>query len=492
MRQVLIAGAVLWVSAAPIDWVMSQRIYPGGSFEVMAAVRVVSSALLLLGIVLLGRQPPPSATAIRRLWRVIFVAAGAAQGAFTVALGQISSAYANGAAVVVVACGLATPDHWRSGLRMLGPTAVAYPVAILGAAALSPTIAHRLGTEVHVLALLVDLTVLFMGTALMVASGHAFWALRRELFEARRLGGYRLKSRIAVGGMGEVWRAWHGALKRDVAIKILRLDLTEAAAAARFEREAAATAALSHPNTVRVLDYGITDDGLSFFAMELLDGITLQELVEREGPLPPARVVHLLAQASAALAEAHRHGIIHRDIKPSNLLVTTTGGVPDFVKLIDFGIARRPRNLEDATLTRQDMVVGTPAYMAPEQAVGGTAEAPTDVYALGAVAYFALAGYPVFAGATPEVVLGAHLRELPIRVALRATQAVPEDLDQLVMRCLAKDPRDRFSDAGALAEALAMSSLAGRWRPQSPVAEPVRAPAADDLAFEPTRPLDRA
>ncbi len=486
MRQVLIAGTVLWSAAAPIDWIMSQRVHPGGALGAMIAMRLGVIALLVIAIVLLGRRPRPLVT--RLAWLAVFVGANAAQAGFQLALGHVSGPYAHGASVIVVASGLATPDHWRRGLRVLGPTALAYPATIAVAALASPAVAAQLGAEASGLSFLVDVTVLFMSTLLLLAAGHAFWALRRELFEARRLGGYQLKARIAVGGMGEVWRAWHGALKRDVAVKILRLDNADPAAAARFEREAAATAALTHPNTVRVLDYGVTHDGLSYFAMELLDGITLQELVTQGGPLPPARAVYLIAQAAAALAEAHAREMVHRDIKPSNLLVTTAGGEPDVVKLIDFGIARdRGR---DHTLTAADMVVGTPAYMAPEQATGGEVTPATDVYALAATCYFALTGQPLFDGATPAQLLAAQLHDPPARLAARA--AVPDDLDALIMRALAKQPAHRFADAAAFSAALAQTSLIGQWRPRRADAAAARAlaPATDAAdAADATVPL---
>ncbi|MCE9579305.1 MAG: serine/threonine protein kinase [Deltaproteobacteria bacterium] len=493
MRQVLVAGTALWIAAIGIDVVMAFAVQPGAGrapgtgFAAMIALRGFQTAVLLIAMLVLRRAPTPRA--VTWAWRAVFVGANVCQAGFTLALGTIHGPYAHGATVIVVAAGLAIPDHWRRGLRVLAPSALAYPATILLAALLSPRVAAQLATRVDALAFAVDVTVLAMATSLLLAVGHAFWAVRRELFEARRLGGYRLRRRIAVGGMGEVWQAWHGALKRDVAVKILRLDLADAAAAARFEREAASTASLTHPNTVRVLDYGVTDDGLSYYAMELLDGATVAELVAQTGPMPAARVVHLARQAAAALAEAHAAGIVHRDIKPSNLLITTTGGEPDFVKLIDFGIARARAGDHAATLTQVDMVIGTPAYMAPEQAAGGAVDAATDVYALGAVCYFALTGRPLYAGGTPEATLGRVQLEQPERVSLHAPAPIPPDVEEIVMRCLRKDPRQRFVDAGALAAALAESSLGKAWRP-------VRAPAitlapTTASALEATRPLER-
>src|SRR5690606_19918974 len=178
---------------------------------------------------------------------------------------------------------------------------------------------------------------LLAAAALVLVGGHMIWALRRQVFETRSLGRYTLKHRLGAGGMGEVWAAHHRALRRDVAVKILKPETRgEPGAVARFEREVRATAELVHPPTVRVFDYGVTEDGLWYYAMELLDGDDLHALVSREGPLEPARAARLIWQAAKALGEAHARGIVHRDVKPENLFVTRIGGEGEFVKVLDF------------------------------------------------------------------------------------------------------------------------------------------------------------
>jgi serine/threonine-protein kinase len=283
-------------------------------------------------------------------------------------------------------------------------------------------------------------------------------SLRRAVFEARRVGHYELKRRIGRGATGEVWLAHHAALKRDVAVKILRPEACNDVGISRFEREAHATAELVHPNTVRIFDFGSTDDGLWYYAMELLEGETLADLVRREGPLPPARAIQLALQAARALAEAHARRIVHRDVKPSNLFVTTMGGERDFVKVLDFGIARffRAPGRADATLTKDGSIVGTPAYISPEAVLGEEVDARADVYAMGAVIYFMLTAHPPFEAAD-EGAIGLMLAQVsrpPAPPSVRLGAPLPADLEAVVMRCLEKAPAERYADAKELAEAL--------------------------------------
>lgn len=269
-----------------------------------------------------------------------------------------------------------------------------YPLVLFGSTRWSALTCGQLRDPVT-MALAVLQGALILGTvAFSVIGGNAAWAIRRQLFEARRVGVYRLVKRIGVGGMGEVWAAFHPGLRRNIALKILRFDGDgDARSLLRFEREAQATSELSHPNTVRIFDFGFTPDGLAYYAMELLEGIDLNQLVQRDGPLPPKRAVHILDQASRALAEAHDRGIVHRDVKPANLFVATAGGEDDFVKLLDFGVAKLT-NEGKAALTQTGWIGGTPAFMSPEVVAGGDADARSDVYGLGCVLYFALTGKP--------------------------------------------------------------------------------------------------
>src|SRR5256885_2896070 len=194
--------------------------------------------------------------------------------------------------------------------------------------------------------------------------------------------------------MGEVYFAEHQLLKRPCAIKLIRPSLSQQARVlARFELEVRATARLSHWNTVEVYDYGRTDDGTFFYVMEYLPGLSLAELVERHGPLPPERVIYLLRQACQALREAHGMGLIHRDIKPANIFAAQRGGLHDVTKLLDFGLAKRKAEAPAMQLSQHGSITGSPLYMSPEQASGQRADHRSDIYALGAVAYFLLTGY---------------------------------------------------------------------------------------------------
>ena len=275
--------------------------------------------------------------------------------------------------------------------------------------------------------------------------------------------------------MGEVWAAFHTTLGRDVAVKILRSERTDEAAVQRFEREVRATTALTHPNTVRVFDYGVTDDGLWYYAMEVLDGVSLAELVAAEGAQPQARAIHLVAQAARALGEAHRADLIHRDVKPENLLITLAGGEPDFVKVIDFGIAR---TRGDASVTAIGEVAGTPHYMAPDIIACEAADARTDVYALGGVLYYLLTGKPPFVAADSTSLMYAHRHEPVVPPHLRSDQPIDADLEAIVLRCLAKAPADRFADGAAVAEALAATAAFATWDPSHAPPLPARGTGA--------------
>jgi len=283
---------------------------------------------------------------------------------------------------------------------------------------------------------------------------------------------YELLERIGRGGMGEVWRARHRNLGREAAIKLIRADSLGAESddrarrtLRRFEKEARATAGLRSPHTIELYDFGIADDATFYYAMELLEGLDLQSLVERYGPVPPHRTVHLLRQACESLAEAHHAGLVHRDVKPANLFCCRLGLQVDFVKVLDFGLVKTAPGLDDESdLTVDGAVPGSPAFMAPEAIRGHRdLDARVDVYSLGCVAYWLLSGERVFDGRTALDMVLAHLQTDPDPLGSRATQPVPADLDALVMACLAKDPDDRPADAVAVARALDACDLPDRW-----------------------------
>ena len=273
------------------------------------------------------------------------------------------------------------------------------------------------------------------------------YGLRAEVREARRLGQYVLERKIGEGGMGQVYRARHGMMRRPTAIKLLRPDRAGEVDLRRFEREVQLTARLTHPNTITIFDYGRTHDGVFYYAMELLDGATLQRIVAVDGAQPAGRVVRILRMVCGALSEAHAIGLIHRDIKPANIMLCTQGGERDVVKLLDFGLVKEFEVGRDVTLTGASVIVGTPQYMAPESILApGTVDARADIYAVGAVAYYLLAGVDVFDGKSIMEVCGQHLHQEPTPLSARGL-AIPAELEAVVLACLNKDPNRRPQSA---------------------------------------------
>ena len=325
-----------------------------------------------------------------------------------------------------------------------------------------------------------------IGWVMAVYGSYKITQWRTEAYEARKLGQYRLKRRLGSGGMGEVWLAEHQRLKQPCAIKLIRDELIgDPTILSRFEREVKATAMLSHPNTVRIYDYGIADDGTFYYTMEYLPGLTLHELVQDHGPLLPERAVHMLRQACSALAEAHGKGLIHRDLKPGNLMTCRLGGVADVIKILDFGLVRTAALPNDSErLSLRGQIVGTPAYLAPEQATGrGDADARSDIYSLGALGYFLVSGHAPFEGNTYHHVVIAHL-ERPVPPLNVPGRVIPADFEAVIRRCLEKDPVDRFADVMSLDQALADCECAGTWTAAAAGRWWQEHPAAD-LATEP-------
>jgi tRNA A-37 threonylcarbamoyl transferase component Bud32 len=298
-----------------------------------------------------------------------------------------------------------------------------------------------------------------LATALGVVCQYRLESLQQQADKAKRFGQYKLTRKLEAGGMGEVHLAEHLLLKRPSVIKMVRADrATDPALLARFEREVRILATLTHPNTVAVFDYGYTADGTFYYVMEYLPGLDLDRLVTERGPLPPGRVIHLLRQVCAALREAHATGLIHRDIKPKNVMACERGGVPDVAKLLDFGLVQVDMG-SDSRLTGGGAVMGTPAYMSPEQASGLPTDARSDVYSLGATAYFLLTGRPPFERPTLMLTLTAHITDQPPPLA----ETIPADLAAIVLRCLAKKPESRFADVCELAAALTACPCAAEW-----------------------------
>jgi serine/threonine-protein kinase len=295
---------------------------------------------------------------------------------------------------------------------------------------------------------------------------------RRETREASALGSYELVERLGAGGMGEVWLARHRLLARRVAIKLIRADRLGDGSGEqarltlqRFEREAQATAALTSPHTIRLFDFGVTDQGAFYYVMELLNGRDLESLVDEFGPLPPARALFLVSQICRSLAEAHALGLVHRDIKPANAYVCRMGLEYDVVKVLDFGLVRHESaGVAPTLLTDVAATMGTPAYMAPEVILGsGEVDRRADVYAIGCVAYFLLTGVHVFGGRTPMKVLMQHVQEAPLPPSRRIEQVMPPGVDDMVMACLDKDPERRPRDASSLLDRVLNCPTSDEW-----------------------------
>jgi hypothetical protein len=290
--------------------------------------------------------------------------------------------------------------------------------------------------------------------------------------KARELGSYRLVKRLGEGGMGEVWRAEHRMLARPAAIKLIRPDVLGATEAQsrqllrRFEREAQATALMRSPHTLELFDFGVADDGTFYYVMELLDGFDLEELVERFGPVPPERTVHLLRQVCLSLAEAHDAGLIHRDIKPANVYVCRYGREVDFIKVLDFGLVKQgdaPEEGADKLSGEHRIVGGTPAFMSPEQAVGEAVDGRSDLYSVGCVAFWLLTGTPVFRGRTPIETMVMHVHVKPEPPSRCTELPIPPDLEAIVLACLAKEPDERPQTADELAARLSCVKTASEW-----------------------------
>lgn len=282
-----------------------------------------------------------------------------------------------------------------------------------------------------------------------------------RLRHAREIGSYQLIERIGEGGMGEVWRATHRLLARPAAIKLIRADILGSSARVRdsivrrFEREAQDTATLGSPHTINVYDFGVTEDGDFYYVMELLHGLSLERYVETFGPMEPSRVSYLLGQVAHSLNEAHARGLVHRDVKPANIFMTKLGLDYDFIKVLDFGLVKHivPSG---PMITLDGTAAGTPAYMAPEVALGSSAvDSRADIYALGCVAYFLLTGAPVFAGETPMAAALSHIQDRAVAPSLRSEFSIPAELDTLILETLDKDPARRPSTAAEFASRLA-------------------------------------
>jgi hypothetical protein len=292
-----------------------------------------------------------------------------------------------------------------------------------------------------------------------LASGVVF-GLRQEVRQALQLGQYTLDEKIGEGGMGSVYKAHHALLRRPTAVKLLPPDKAGAHNLTRFEREVQQTSRLTHPNTVAIYDYGRTPGGIFYYAMEYLEGMDLQDLVELDGPQDPSRVAHILVQVAGALAEAHSIGLVHRDIKPANIILCERGGVPDTAKVVDFGLVKEldadaGTTQASLALSTVNVIMGTPLYLSPEAITRpATVDGRSDLYALGGVAYYLLTGSVVFEAASVVEICGHHLHTAPMPMSERLGRPLPTQLEAIVLRCLEKDPARRPQSARELRDEL--------------------------------------
>jgi serine/threonine-protein kinase len=360
------------------------------------------------------------------------------------------------------------PTTPRRALLTALASVSAVPV-IIGLLIATGTTSLRIAPGIFFLALVFPY-LLVVGMAYVGA--RVVYQLGTEVRRARELGSYRLEEKLGEGGMGEVWRARHRLLARPAAIKLIRPSVTGDARAGvseeairRFQREAQVIARLRSPHTVELFDFGTAADGAFYYVMELLDGLDADSLVRRFGPIPAERAIYLLRQICHSLSEAQSCGLVHRDIKPANIFLCRYGEEFDFVKVLDFGIVGAVRDSAETSMvhTRENAIRGTPAFIAPEQALGTGVDGRADIYATGCVAYWFLTGQFVFTGDTAMGLLLQHAQTQPVPPSARTDRRIPRALDDLVMSCLAKEPAHRPQSARELSLRLAEVDGASDW-----------------------------
>jgi serine/threonine-protein kinase len=399
---------------------------------------------------------------------LIFVLGGALLGLMAIPLDGLQSRYSQGVMIFVFARCTVFPLPWRRAMPVPLACVVAYPAALALASIFLPGLRAQWLDRPTLGVLLDNQMFVVAGTAVGIFASHMIDRAQRQVREARQLGNYRLKARIGRGSSGDVWLARQLPLERDVALKVLRdQSWRSEEAVRRFTQEARAASALKHPNTIRIFDFGGSDDGVLYIAMELLEGLDVEALVSASGRLPAARVVHFARQVCGSLAEAHARGILHRDIKPANLFIARIGEARDVLKVLDFGVARLQGPAQ--TRTEEGVLFGTPDYMAPEICGGERSDARSDVYSIGASLYFMLTGTPLFPERSVTEVIMMHISKVPDAPSSRA-EGIPADLERVVMKCLAKDPAARYQSVDELDAALAACGDAGTWSRQAAMA----------------------
>jgi serine/threonine-protein kinase len=369
---------------------------------------------------------------------------------------------------------------WVTPLIILFPLIVPSPPRLTLIAAIAAAATRPLGLLVLEVFAGIDISaVRYLGSSMSPAfavviayfGARVVHGLTVDLSRARRMGSYQLESRLGTGGMGEVWRASHRLLARPAAVKLIHPETVardpeqQRVAIGRFEREAQVTAALTSPHTIQLYDFGIEQSGTFYYVMELLDGLDLDVMVRKFGPLSPSRTMQLLVQVCDSLGEAHEHGLIHRDVKPANIYVCRYARKVDFAKVLDFGLVKfhRREDQDDIGLTSEHTIGGTPSFIAPEQVLGEELDGRADIYSVGCVAYWMLTGSYVFDGRTAWQTMMMHVQKAPEPPSARAPQEIPPSLERVVLACLEKDPARRPQNVDNLARDLAACDVGDAW-----------------------------
>lgn len=369
--------------------------------------------------------------------------------------------------LLILIYGIFMPNTWQRAAAIVFPMVLVPNLVIKIAGWIDPLVPDLLAQD----AFGKPVPEVLVAACIATYTAHLIHGARLSAFQARRLAQYKIKRLIGEGGMGQVFEAEHLLLKRTCAIKLVQPERSgEENALHRFEREVRATAKLTHPHTIEVYDYGETNEGVFFFAMELLPGMNLRELVKLAGPLPPARAIHFLIDICEALQEAHKAGLIHRDIKPANVFASQRGGIDDYTKLLDFGVVRDTALDLDtrgaAIGAETQRIAGTPDYMSPEQvATPRLVGPPSDLYSVGALGYYLLTGRPPLTGDSMQDVLRAKVTQTPEPPSMHIA-GVPADLEAILMRCLSRHPGGRPGSAAELSKELRSCGCAGKWSRQ--------------------------